>query len=306
MSKTPVIIDTDPGTDDAAALGIALFSEELDVRLITTVGGNVSLDHVTDNVLKLLKFWNKKVPVARGATGPLVRGLVDASDVHGKSGLDGYEFAGRADACLLPDVAVDAAYKTIMGAREPMTLIAIGPLTNVALLLKVHPDVRGKISRIALMGGALGRGNKGVLSEFNIATDPEAASIVFSAGVPVTMVGLEIGNKAALSLEDVELMRRSGKTGKMLYSLFEGRLSRGVKRVLSMYDPTAVAYVTCPQMFKTVNTYVGVELTGEFTAGSTLVDLDGLLGQDPNVTVCTDIDSEAFRSWFLESVAACG
>lgn len=306
MGRTPVIIDTDPGIDDAVAIGIALGSPALDVRLITTVGGNVSLENVTNNTLKLLRFWDKDIPVAKGADGPLVRELVDASSIHGASGMEGYEFDGEARECLNGKVAVEAAYETLMASDEPVEIVAIAPLTNIALLLKVHPDVRGKVKRIVMMGGTLTRGNKGVLSEFNIATDPEAASIVFGSGIDLVMVGLDIAWQALVLPEDIDQIRNCGRTGKMLTSLFDHYRGGSMKTGLKMYDPTAMAYLLEPGMFETTTTYVGIELAGALTAGCTLVDLKGYLHQEPNATVCTGIDAKAFRDWFVSSIKNCG
>ena len=306
MSKTPVIIDTDPGIDDAVAIGIALASSNLDVKLITTVGGNVNLENVTNNVFKLLKFWNKHIPVARGAEGPLVRRLVDASSVHGVSGMEGYAFDGIAKACLSDKVAVEAAYETLTALDEPAVIVAIAPLTNIALLLKVHPDVKAKIKRIVMMGGTITRGNKGVLSEFNIATDPEAAAIVFQSGVDIAMVALDIAWQALILPDDIEKIKSCGRTGDMFASLFGHYRGGSMKTGLKMYDPTAMAYLLEPSMFETVDTFVGIELTGTMTAGCTLVDLKGYLHHEPNATVCTGIDTERFRSWFIDCIKACG
>ena len=204
MSKRPIIIDTDPGIDDALALAIALFSDELDVRLITTVAGNVSLENVTLNTLRLLTFFGKDVPVAKGAAKPLIVDFVDASNVHGKTGMEGYEFPEPKTELLLKENAVNAMYRAIMESPEPVTLVPIAALTNIALLFAVYPEVKEHIREIVMMGGSATRGNKGVMSEFNIATDPEAAQMVFQSGVPIVMAGLDVGLKALVLPEDSE------------------------------------------------------------------------------------------------------
>lgn len=305
MSRTPVIIDTDPGIDDAVALAIALFAEELDVRLITTVAGNVSLAHTTDNALKLVTFFGKRVPVAAGAAEPLVRELVDASDVHGASGLEGWEFDEPDQTLLLEKNAVDAMRDVLLASQEPVTLIALAPLTNVALVLKVYPEVKDHIERIVLMGGTASRGNKGVLSEFNIATDPEAAAIVFAAGVPITMAGLDVGWAAMLQPEDSEQIRNGSAAGEMFYALFDHYRGGSLRSGLKMYDVHAIAALLCPDMYELVDAYVGIELAGSMTAGCTLVDLKGYLGQPANATVCMDVDADRFRSWMVERLTRC-
>lgn len=305
MSKRPIIIDTDPGIDDALAIAIALFSEELDVRLLTTVAGNVSLDKVTYNTLRLLKFMKKEVPVAKGADAPLILPLLDASNVHGQSGMEGFDFEEPDDHLLLKENAVDAMRRVIMESDEPVTLVPIAPLTNIALLLKVYPEVKGNIREIVLMGGTAERGNKGVLSEFNVATDPHAAKIVFDSGLPLVMAGLDVGWKALVLPEDSAKMPQLGEVGRMAYCLFQKYRGGSMKTGLKMYDSCAIAYLLRPQMYDIVETTVDIELSGTMTAGCTLVDLKGYLGQPHNARVCMDIDQEMFRSWFLECIGRC-
>lgn len=305
MLKRSIIIDTDPGIDDAVALAIALFSDKLDVRLITTVAGNVSIEKVTNNALKLLNFFNKKIPVAMGADKPLIAKFEDASNVHGQSGMDGYEFDEPTQELLLQENAVNAMYRTIIESRTPITLVPIGPLTNIALLLKMYPEVVKNIQEIVLMGGSTTRGNKGVMSEFNIATDPEAAKIVFASGIPVVMVGLDVGWKALVYPEDCATLKDMNNTGYMIHSLFQHYRGGSMKTGLKMYDSCAIAYLLKPQMFETVDTYVDVELNGSVTTGCTIVDLKGYLKQPNNAKVCLDIDPIMFKEWFIESLRAC-
>ena len=305
MNRRPILIDTDPGIDDAVAIAIALFSEELDVRLITTVAGNVSLDKVTYNALRILKFFKKEVPVARGAAEPLILPLLDASNVPGKSGMEGFDFEEPDDHLLLPEHAVDAMRRVIMASREPVTLVPIAPLTNIALLLKLYPEVKGNIREIVLMGGSAGRGNKGVMSEFNVATDPEAAKIVFDCGLPLVMAGLDVGWKALVLPEDSAKLPQLGEVGRMAYCLLQKYRGGSMKTGLKMYDSCAVAYLLKPEMYRMEETFVDVELEGSMTKGCTLVDLKGYLGKPANAKVCMDIDQEMFRAWFLESIGRC-
>lgn len=304
MNRKPIIIDTDPGIDDALALAIALFSEELDVRLITTVAGNVGLDKVTYNTLRLLKYFEKDTPVAMGADRPLLRHYEDASNVHGKSGMEGFEFEEPTQKPIKEN-AVDAMRKVIMESDEPITLIPIAPLTNIALLLKTYPEVKNNIKEIIMMGGSASRGNYGVMSEYNYGADPEAAAIVFKSGCKLTMVGLDVGLKALILPEDSEKIKEMNKTGEMAYCLFKKYRGGSFNTGLKMYDSTAIAYLLKPELFETVETYVEIELRGSMSAGQSMVDLKGYLKQENNATVCMDIDSEAFRAWFIESIAQC-
>lgn len=213
MKKRPIIIDTDPGIDDALAIAIALFSEELDVKLITTVAGNVGLEKVTYNALRLLTYFHREdVPVAKGADAPFIRPYEDASQIHGKSGMEGFAFAQPAMKPL-KEHAVNAMRRTIMESEEPLTLVPIAPLSNIALLFKMYPEVKPHIKEIVFMGGSASRGNKGVMSEYNIGVDPEAAHMVFHSGVKLTMVGLDVGLKALVLPEDCARIKEMNKTG---------------------------------------------------------------------------------------------
>ncbi len=303
--KRPIIIDTDPGIDDALAIAIALFSDELDVRLITTVAGNVSLDNVTNNTLKLLNFFNKDVPVAKGAAHPLLEPFVDASNVHGVSGMEGYDFPDAKEELLLKEHAVNAMRDVILESKEKITLVPIAPLTNIALLFSMYPEVKENIDEIVIMGGSASRGNKGVMSEFNIATDPEAAKIVFNSGLPIVMAGLDVGWKALVYPEDSEKMKTMNKTGEMAYCLFKKYRGGSFNTGLKMYDSCAMAYLLKPDLFTVTNTYVDIETKGEMTRGCSVVDLKGYLKHEANAKVCLDIDGEKFREWFLSCVARC-
>lgn len=304
MAKEKIIIDTDPGIDDAVALAIALFNETVDVKLITTVAGNVSLEKVTANALRLLTFWGKKVPVAKGAEKPFIQKFVDAAGIHGQSGMDGFDFPEPDMSLLVKEHAVNKMREVIM-AEKTITLVAIGPLTNVALLFALYPEVKTHISRIVLMGGSLTRGNKGVMAEFNFATDPHAAKMVFDAGVPLVMAGLDVGWQSAVLPEDTAKLLTMGKTGQMVHALFKKYRSGTFATGLRMYDACAVAYLLKPEIFKTADVFVDIELLGKLTSGCSVVDLKGYLKQTANATVCTEIDPVAFRTWFIESLAKC-
>ncbi|MGL5973142.1 MAG: ribonucleoside hydrolase RihC [Oscillospiraceae bacterium] len=305
VSKKQIIIDTDPGIDDAIAIAVALFSEKLEVKLMTTVVGNVSVDKVTTNALKLMSFFNKNIPVAKGADTPLLREVIDASDVHGSTGMDGYDFPEPASELLLGVHAVEAMRQVILESDDNITIMAIGPLTNIALLIKMYPDLIKKIDELVIMGGALGRGNKGPLSEFNIAVDPEAAKIVFESGLKIVMAGLEVGLKALVYPEDSEIIKTLNSTGDMIYNLFKKYRGGSFNTGLKMYDSCAVAYLLKPELYEFRDVYVGVETKGELTSGATVVDLKGELNKKPNVKVCFDIDGDKFREWLIESLSKC-
>lgn len=169
--RLPILLDTDPGIDDAAAITAALFAPQLDLQLITTVAGNVSVEKTTRNALQLLHFWNSDIPLAQGAATPLLRPLRDAAYVHGESGMEGYDFVDHQRQPLAKPAFI-AIRDVLMNAPEPMTLVAIGPLTNIALLLMHYPECAFNIRRLVMMGGSAGRGNFTPNAEFNIAVDP--------------------------------------------------------------------------------------------------------------------------------------
>src|SRR5699024_686750 len=305
MTKRPIIIDTDPGIDDAVALAIALFNEQLDVRIITTVHGNVSLEKVTYNALRLMKFYDKKVPIAKGADRPLIADIIDASDIHGETGMDGYNFDEPDNELLLDKHAVNAMYDEIMSSNEKITIVPIGPLTNIALLLRLYPEVKEKIKEIILMGGSTTRGNASVMAEFDIYADPEAAKIVFSSGMPIVMAGMDVGQNALVYPEDSAQLKDMNHTGNMFYHLFKKYRGGSFNQGLKMYDSCAIAYLLKPDLFETADTFVDIELQGEYTRGATIVDLQNYLNQKSNVKVCTDIDAEGFKNWFMENIKNC-
>lgn len=305
MTKKPIIIDTDPGIDDAVALAIALFNETLDVRMITTVHGNVSLEKVTYNALRLMKYYDKQVPIAKGADRPLVADVVDASDIHGETGMDGYDFEEPNNDLLLDKHAVNAMYEEILNSKEKITIVPIGPLTNIALLLRLYPEVKENIEEIILMGGSTGRGNASVMAEFNIYADPEAAKIVFSSGLPIVMAGIDVGQKALVYPEDSAILKDMNDTGNMIYHLFKKYRGGSFNKGLKMYDSCAVAYLLKPNLFETVDTFVDIELNGAYTKGATIVDLKNYLKEESNVKVCLDIDADAFKKWFMENIQKC-
>ncbi|ELY4221947.1 ribonucleoside hydrolase RihC [Cronobacter sakazakii] len=301
MTKTPIILDTDPGIDDAVAIAAALFSAALDLQLITTVAGNVSVEKTTRNALQLLHFWNADVPVAQGAATPLVRPLRDAASVHGESGMEGYTFVEH-DRLTLDVPAFQAIYERLTAATEPLTLVTIGPLTNIALLLTYYPACKAKIKRLVMMGGSAGRGNFTPNAEFNIAIDPEAAARVFDSGIEIVMCGLDVTNQAVLTPDYLAALPSLNRTGKMLHALFSHYRSGSMTTGLRMHDLCAIAWLVKPELFTLTPCFVAVETRGDYTAGTTVVDIEGKLNQPANVQVALGIDVAAFRGWVAQTL----
>ncbi|MEX7696230.1 pyrimidine-specific ribonucleoside hydrolase RihA, partial [Enterobacter hormaechei] len=206
----PIILDCDPGHDDAIALVLALASPELDVKAVTSSAGNQTPDKTLRNVLRMLTLLKRTdIPVAGGAIKPLMRELIIADNVHGESGLDG---PALPEPGFAPQncTAVELMAKVLRESAEPVTLVATGPQTNVALLLNSHPELHSNIARIVIMGGAMGLGNWTPAAEFNIFVDPEAAEIVFQSGLPIVMAGLDVTHRAQIMAQDIERFRTVG------------------------------------------------------------------------------------------------
>ncbi|MGL4106385.1 ribonucleoside hydrolase RihC [Clostridium sp. LP20] len=299
ITKRPIIIDTDPGIDDAVAIAAAVFCEKLDVKLISTVSGNVSINHTTKNAQRLIEFFGKDIPVAQGSCKPLIKVFEDASHIHGETGMAGFEFPEPTKA-LHPKNSIDAMREIILNSEEKITLVPIGPLTNIALLLLTYPEVKDKIEEIVLMGGSSGRGNHTPAAEFNIYADPEAAKIVFASKVKITVCPLDVTSVATLDLETINTLRDMNKVGEMFYSLFNHYRGGSVaKGGLKMHDLTTIAYLDKPELFKSVETFVDIETGSRYTEGFMVVDFKGIYNQPNNATFCTEINVEEFRTWML-------
>ena len=297
-----IIIDTDPGIDDAAALTIALNNPELKVEMLTTVAGNVNLDYTTANAKKILAFFGKDTPLAAGNSLPLLQEYEDASQFHGETGMNGYDFPTN-DYPLLSEHAVVEMKNKILAAEQKITLVTIGPLTNAALLLSMYPAVKEKIEEIVIMGGSTIAGNTNSSAEFNIKVDPHAAQMVLNCGLPITIFGLRVTSKALLTKADIEKIKTLGRAGKMLYSLFTHyRGGDLAKSGLMMHDICTICYLLKPEIFKFQETYLEVAVEGP-AAGTTVADLAGRYTAEKNVKLAAAINSEKFRDWVLAEIS---
>lgn len=301
MKKRPVILSTDPGIDDAVAIALALFSEELEVKLICPIFGNVSLEHTKSNTEKLLTLYQKTPRIVLGSSRPLLREAIDASEIHGESGMDGYEFPEASIFADESQTAIEAMHEVVNEA-EKTTLVGIGPLTDIALFIHLYPQDLAKIDRIVVMGGSLGRGNYGVLSEFNFAADPEAAKIVFNSGIPIQVAPLEVGNQAKIMPEITNRLRSMGEIGEMIYQLFSKYRSGSVDAGLNMYDALAIALIVKPEIFELVSTRVEIETTASLTYGVSLIDLNNYLDLPANAEVAVNVEASLFEQWFIDSL----
>jgi purine nucleosidase len=290
-----IILDCDPGIDDAMAIAFAVGSQDIDLVGITTVAGNVSLDKTTANALRLREFLGvPRLPVTAGSPAPLVRPAVHAEHVHGTDGLGG-AWLPPATGSASPGRAVDYIIDTAMAAPGEITLVATGPLTNIALALGLEPALAASVADFVIMGGSAARGNFTPAAEFNIGADPEAAAIVFSAGWTVTMVGLDVTLQA---LAHEEVTTRLGALGKLgedlllpsLRGYLDGGLAGGAPAV---HDVCAVAYVAHPSLLGCMPARVEVETAGRWTSGMTVTDFRAPAAAR-NALVATRIDVPAF------------
>jgi inosine-uridine nucleoside N-ribohydrolase len=302
VSPTPVLIDCDPGHDDAIALLLALASPEVELLGVTSVAGNQTLDKTTANAIRVLEFAGRPdLPVAAGADRPLVREQFVAADVHGETGLDGPDLPPPQREPV-DQHAVDFLAEKIHSSERPVTLIPLGPLTNVALLLALHPDARPE--RIVLMGGAIAEGNVTPAAEFNIWCDPEAAARVFASDIDVTMIGLDVTHKALFT--QAHIGRLAGRVGEMVTELlrFYGTYHRSVYNFdgSPIHDALAVAHVLNPDLVGTLKRNVEIDTESELCRGRTVVDLWKRTDREPNAHVGVEVDSDGFLELLVERI----
>jgi inosine-uridine nucleoside N-ribohydrolase len=302
---TPIIIDCDPGHDDAVALLLALASPELELLGVTTTFGNQTLEKTTANALRVLELAGRAdVPVAVGAERPLVRDVVVAAHVHGESGLDGPVLPPPRTEPVAED-AVSFIATRIADAGRPVTLVPTGPLTNIARYLDAHGAAG--VERIVFMGGSIAEGNMTPAAEFNVWADPEAAQRVLHASVGVTMIGLDVTHRAVTTPELQRRLRESGRVGAIVAELIDffsayHRATYGWEGA-PIHDAVAVAYAARPELVTTRHRNVEVELASELCRGRTVVDLWSRTGRAPNAQVGVDLDREAFFELLLDRLS---
>ncbi|MED7771519.1 pyrimidine-specific ribonucleoside hydrolase RihA [Aeromonas dhakensis] len=296
----PVILDCDPGHDDAIALILALASPELKVLAVTTSAGNQTPDKTLNNALRILTLLGRDdIPVAAGAPKPLARELIIADNVHGESGLDGPKLPDPAFAPVAM-TALELMASCLRESPEPVTLVPTGPLTNIALLLAAHPELKSKIARIVLMGGAAGAGNWTPAAEFNIYVDPEAADMVFKSGLPITMCGLDVTHEAQVMDEDIERVRAITNpvaqcvAGLLDFFMIYHRDPKWGFAGAPLHDPCTIAWLLAPALFHGVECRVDIETGGTHTSGMTVVDRYGLTGKAANALVLLGLDRAGF------------
>jgi purine nucleosidase len=317
-----IIFDTDPGSDDAMAMMLALHSPELDVRAITVVPGNVTASQGLENALRMVSLANRcDIPVAAGAQHPLFQKLITAEFWHGKNGLANVELPPskcKVDARFAPDLIIQMVH----AAPHEITLVPVGPLTNIALAVLKDPSIVPLVKEVVLMGGSISGGNVNAAAEANIYNDPEAAQIVFQAGWPLTMVGLDVGDKTLLSQKYLDqLASTHGPVNDFIHAVAKylvGLAAQFGSPGTPMYDPLAVGVAIDPTLVKAPEMHVDVETRGDFTRGETVANRRGMVERNvlrgdhyviegvdkvsPNAKVCVEVDADRFLQLFVSRI----
>jgi purine nucleosidase len=323
-SGTPkkVILDTDPGTDDAIALMLALNSPELDVRAVTVVPGNATARQGLENALRMVSLANRcDIPVAAGAPHPLFQKLITAEFWHGKNGLANIELP--ASKCKVdPRFGPDLIIQMVHAAPHEITLVPVGPLTNIALAVEKDPSIVPLVKEVVLMGGSISGGNVNASAEANIYNDPDAAQIVFQAGWPLTMVGLDVGDKTLFSSKYLEQLGQThGPVNDFIYQVAHFLVELSMKYGFEgapMYDPLAVGVAIDASLVNAPPMHVDVETRGEFTRGETVANrhgtvehnvlhgdhyvIEGVDKVEPNAKVCVGVDADRFLQLLVSRI----
>lgn len=307
MKKRPLIIDCDTGTDDAIALIAALYADEIDLRAITCVTGNVDLPYTAQNTLDLVHYLDLSYPVAKGCLTPLMRDLskIRRLGTHGQEGL-GSVTLPHTSAAYSTKTAAEIIYEEAVKCGGELELVAVGPLTNIATAIRIYPDLPSLIKKFTFMGGAVVGGNTSTVAEFNIFCDPEAARIVLQSGMKdVTMVGLDVTEKAIMNADDVAFLRKvDTKAAHFTADILDFMLKRfaeGGEDAL-MHDALALSAHIHSGIVKTEKYFVDVECEGTYTFGHTMVAMGWRWQNEPNCHVALELDLPKFKTWLLTTI----
>ncbi|MEG1782533.1 MAG: nucleoside hydrolase [Oscillospiraceae bacterium] len=312
MEKIKIIMDVDTGIDDAIAICLALGNESFEVLGLTTTYGNRPIEATTENTLKILELIGKEdIPVARGADKPIVKPYnpPEFSVVHGRDGLGDMK-----PPLPMPKIkpiemsAVEFMAQQLKNSQEPITLVPVGPMTNVAALILAHPELKPKIKQVVLMGGSTLKGNVTFVSEANIMADPEAAHILFDSGLKLFMTCLDATWKGYISFEELDEYKKNGNplSDKILgmCGIYEEHYKLRMKNPgIAMHDSLALAWLAKPELVKSADYYVTVDIDGRYTYGMTVTDVHNTLHKQPNATVSLDVDREPFICMIKDAIA---
>ena len=293
-----VIIDADPGIDDALAIAMAVYSNNLNVKLLTSVCGNVTIDKITKNMLDLLQALEKRdIPVAIGAEKPLARKKDNSIQVHGKSGLGDWKFP-KCELKAVKENAVEKMYEILSNSSNKITIIALGPLTNIAELLIKHPDIKTKIACVLFSGGLMLDNQNSRYFGFNIMQDPESADIVWKSGVNIVVCPSDHGHYGYLTKEEIVKTRKLNKTGYMFSEIFRKYKDTHVKVGIAIHDLCAVVMVSNPEIFRIDK--MNVEVVFHKKENNALLDFS--LEKEPNALVATNMDIKKFKKIYFKTL----
>lgn len=303
MLKTKIIMDVDTGIDDALAIILAHSFKEIELCGISTVVGNTSLENATENTTYILEHLKLDIPIAKGSLLPLNGIKVDEGTAHGNDGLGGVT-TKKSKRRVYADLF--EMYEKILRQNDKVSIIATGPLTNIAKVLLAYPKLREKIERISIMGGAIYMGNRTATTEFNIIADPEAAQIVFASGVPIVLAPLDVTYQSFITKADIQELRESIHPDhidliEMLYVYIDGYQKRTFLEGSPLHDSVAVASLVHPEIFTSREAYVEIDYSETYTRGTTIVDGLNNLKLKPNATILETIDRKAFLTMTLTS-----
>ncbi|HIU87640.1 MAG TPA: nucleoside hydrolase [Candidatus Avilachnospira avistercoris] len=306
MGRRPFIIDCDTGTDDAIAIMAALYCDEVEVKAITSVNGNVAHQYTSKNNLDLMEYLGfMDIPVAKGAVHPIMANGYHAHGTHGSTGLGTISLPEAKDKKFDKRIASELIYETAVEEQGELELLVVGPMTNIAISLLQHPELTGLIKHIWFMGGSAIGGNVTPTAEFNIWIDPMAAHIVTQSGIPQTMVGLDVTTAAAMKeCHSAELRTCGTKASVLCADLLDYmfiRRDKGGEDAL-MHDAMAFAAAVYPECLELKDCYIDVECFGEYTKGHTYVDKKGKSKKEPNASVALKVDEEKFCRWLTDAI----
>lgn len=302
MEKIKIIMDVDTGIDDAIAMCLALGNEKIEVLGFTTTYGNRGVDRTTENTLKILELTGKTdIPVAKGATRPIVTPFEEGikSFIHGVDGIGDIQPPLPAPSIKpLEITAVEFMAQTLRNADQPITLVPVGPLTNVATLVMAHPELMPKIKEVVIMGGSTMQGNRTAVAEANIADDPEAAHIVFKSGLKIKMAGLDATHKGYFTFDEIKELADRNRIAGTIYKMCDVYIAHCRDRMklpgIAMHDSLPVAWLISPEIVTSEDYYVTVDINGRHTYGMTVTDVHRTLNEKPNATVALDVDRLKF------------
>lgn len=303
--KIDLIIDTDPGVDDSIALLYAIKSERFNIKLLSSAGGNGPIENITSNAIHITELFNEEIPVVQGAPTPLVRPAKYATKAQGKSGLGAYSYnKKKLKHSPVEGEACDVIYQTLKNSKDKISIVSIGPMTNLAKMIQKYPDCKKYIKEIIFESGTKEKIYGKPYKSFNIGYDPEAAEVVFKSGIKLVMVPMELGHFAYLDHNDIKKFKKTNKIGKIYAKMFKGYNDYHVGKMgAAVHDVCTIYYLTHPEYIKTEKAFIEIKYYKTETDDFGYVDID--FDKKPNATVCVDLDINMFKYDLFEALEKC-